>query len=219
MNRYLTHFVTGVVVVMLVLSSTGMAFAAEDSYIVGRLLGTVQPLPQFFQTSTYLMTQNFYPEFRFFRIVNSQSGKKININPLRSNGYFAKSLEPGTWVLERQRKDSPGEDRGKIIEIMTFEVPEGSLINLGTLQVVLDGEPKEKLRPRGGGTDGEYIYTYHYERTDGATDMAWPVDNLKKKKSKVFDKYQDNLVDISEPVTTETDTSKILIQDSSGSGR
>jgi len=167
------------------------------------------------------MTQRDFPEFRFFRIVNSESGKKININPLRSNGYFAKSLKPGTWVLERQRKDSTGEGRGEILKIMTFEVPEGSLINLGTLQIVLDGTPEETLRPFGGGgsTEGAYVYTYHYERVDGEADQIWPVDHLKTKKPKIFDKYKDNVVNVSEPITSESDNSRIIIRDSGGSGR
>jgi len=212
MKRHALCLTLLLIVVIFVPSTAKVAFAEEDSYFVGRLLGTVQPLPKFFQTSTQLMTQRDYPEFRFFRIVNTQSGKKININPLRSNGYFGKSVGPGTWILERNRKDSTGDGRGKVIEIMTFEVPKGSLINLGTLQIVLDGEPKETLKQGVSSTEGEYIYTYSYMRAEGAEASIWPVDNLKNKKSKVYDRYQGNIVDVKEPLTAETDNSKIILR-------
>lgn len=208
MNRNKIILIASLMGLLLIPSTAKVSLAAEDSHIVGRLLGTVHPLPGFFRNNNTLVANNDYPEFLGFRFVNSQSGKKTNMRP-DSNGYFSKSLEPGTWVLERFRKDRPSGDAVKVFEIMTFDVPERALVNLGTIRIVLEGEPQETFRIRAGEQKGTYIYTYNYERSGSADDFSWPIDNLKRKQSKIFEEYQSNIVDVNEPVTTQTDSSMI----------
>ncbi len=216
MNKTGNFLMTVITVMVLAASYTGPAFAAEQSYFILRLNGTVQPLPGMSSGNVDLMANNEKPEFFGFRVVNSQSGKRLRIRPGHS-GYYARSLGPGTWTLERDRKDRP--DKGdRVIRILTFEVPEGSLVNLGTIDIVLDDKPKENLMikpdPFTGGvrTTGIYTYTYRYERAGGADDFTWPVNTLKKRKSKIYEQYQDNIVEVKEPVTPDTDGSRIKLE-------
>jgi hypothetical protein len=211
MNRCRTFLTLCLTVMLFIPATVRVSLAAEDSVAIGRILGTIQPLSGFFKNNNTLVANNDYPEFLGFRFVNSQSGKKIKIRP-RGSGYFSKSLGPGTWVLERHRNDRVSGDVPKEFKIMTFDVPEESLVNLGTIRIVLDGEPEETLFLRGGKDTGIYIYTYHYQRDEGADDFSWPVDNLKKKDSDVFEQYQNSIVEIKEPVTTEKDGSKYKVE-------
>lgn len=210
MNRYRTFFILGIMVFLLIPSTVKVSSAAEDSVVIGRLLGTVQPLPLYFSRSDRLIANRYQPEFLGFRFFNSQSGKKVKVHP-DGSGYFSKSLAPGTWVFERYRKDRLSGDVPKEFKIMTFDVPEESLVNLGTIRVVVDGEPEERLLGSGGQSKGIYTYTYHYERAGEADGFSWPIDKFKKKKSDAFEKYQGSIVQIKEPVTTEKDGSKIRI--------
>jgi len=216
MNRYLTCLVAAIIVLLTISISPSPGVAADDSYFILRLNGTVQPLPGMLSGDVYLMSQNERVEFLGFRIVNSQSGKKITVRPGHS-GYYGKKLGPGTWTLERDRRDRP--DKGdKIIKILTFEVPEGSLVNLGTINIVLDGKPTERIMDRpdrftgGVRTTGTYTYSFHYERPGGADDFTWPVNTLKERSSKVYDQYQGNLVEMKEAVTSDKEGSKIKLE-------
>jgi hypothetical protein len=212
MNSYRTFLTLGLIVLLFIPSTVKVSSAAEDSIAIGRLLGTIQPLPLNFSRSDRLIAKNYYPEFLGFRFVNSQSGKKVKMRP-DSKGYFSKSLGPGKWVLERYRKDRLSGDVPKEFKIMTFDVPDGSLVNLGTIQIVLDGEPEERLLGSGGFSKGIYTYTYRYERSGDSDGFSWPVDNLKKKDSDAFEQYQSSIVEIKEPLTTEKDGSKIRISE------
>ena len=203
--------IAGLFIMMLIPTTVKVSSAAEDSHVVGRLTGTIQPIPGYFSRSNKLIADNYNPEFLGFRFVNSQTGKKVKMRP-DSNGYFSKSLGPGTWVLERHRNDRVDGDVPKVFQIMTFDVPEGSLVNLGTIRIVLDGEPKETLFVRGGSDSGTYIYTYHYERAGGSDDFSWPVDNFKRKDAKAFEQYKNSIVEIKESITTEKDGSKVRIK-------
>lgn len=211
MNRYRTMIIAGLFIMMLIPTTVKVSSAAEDSHVVGRLTGTIQPIPGYFSRSNKLIADNYNPEFLGFRFINSQTGKKVKMRP-DSNGYFSKSLGPGTWVLERHRNDRVNGDVPKVFQIMTFDVPEGSLVNLGTIRIVLDGEPKETIFVRGGSDSGTYIYTYHYERGGGSDDFSWPVDNFKRKDAKAFEQYKNSIVEIKESITTEKDGSKVRIK-------
>jgi hypothetical protein len=202
MNRCLVFLLIAVAVVLAVTSFTGTVFAAQDSYFILRLNGTVQPLPGMSSGNVDLMANNDYPEFYGFRVVNSQSGKRLLV---------------GTWTLERDRRDRP--DKGeKIIRILTFEVPPGSLVNLGTIDIVLEGDPKEIIRDKpdmytgGIRTTGIYTYSYHYERPGAADDFTWPVNTLKERKSKIYEQYQGSIVEVKEPVTSDPDGSRIKLE-------
>ena len=211
MKEYRNLFLSGLVMLLLIPTTVKVSSAADDSHVTGRLTGTVQPIPGHFSRSNKLIADNYNPEFLGVRFVNSQTGKKVKMRP-DSNVYFSKSLGPGTWTLERDRKDRTSGDVPREFKIMTFDVPEGSLVNLGTIRIVLDGEPEETLFLRGGSDSGTYIYTYHYERAGGADDFSWPVDNLKQKDSGVFEQFQNAIVEIDESVTTEKDGSKVRIK-------
>ena len=201
----------GPLIFVFVLSTVGFVMAEDSSYIVGRLLGPLKPSPASSGDNSDPTNPAGYPEFPGFRFVNSQSGKKINMRP-DSRGYFSKSLEPGKWVFERLRKDRPGGEGPKVLEIMIFEVPAGSLVNLGTIIIVVDGEPTESIKVRGTSEQGTYVYTYHYERSDAAEDNNWPLDNLKRKDPKTLDSYQDNIVQVKDPVITEIDRSRVILR-------
>ena len=216
MNRYLTFSIVAFITAVLISISPNPAIAAEDSYFILRLNGTVQPLPGMSSGNTDLMANNLQPEFLGFRIVNSQSGKRLLVRPGHS-GYYGRKLGSGTWTLERDRKDRP--DKGdKVIRILTFEVPEGSLVNLGTINIVLDGKPTERIMDRpdrytgGVRTTGIYTYSYRYERPGSPDDFTWPVNTLKERKSKVYDQYQDNIIQVKEAVTSGTDGSRIKLE-------
>lgn len=211
MNRYRASLISSLVILLLIPSTVKMSLAAEESHAVGRLTGTVQPLPGFFSRNDTLIAKRYYPEFLGYKFVNSQSGKKVKFRP-DSNGHFSKSLGSGTWILERHRNDRVSGDVPKVFKIMSFDVPAGSLVNLGTIRIVLEGDPKETFTSRGGQDTGTYIYTYHYKRDGGTEDYSWPVDNLKKKDSGVFEKYQNAIVEVKEPVTKERDGSKYRIK-------
>jgi len=214
MNRYRSLLTFGLIGLLFVPATVDISFAAQDSVVIGRLPGTIQPLPLNFSRSDRLIAKDYHPAFLGFRFVNSQSGKKVKMRP-DSKGYFSKSLGPGTWVLERYRKDRLSGDVPKEFKIMTFDVPEGSLVNLGTIQIVLDGEPEERLLGSGGFSKGIYTYTYRYERSGDLDGFSWPVDNLKKKDSDAFEHYQSSIVEIKEPLTTEKDGSKVRISENS----
>jgi hypothetical protein len=210
-KRYRIIPVVGLLSAMLVLSALGTALAEEDSYLIGRLFGSTQPLPGYFRGNVNLMSNNVYPEFFGFRFVNSQSGKKTHMRP-DSRGYFFKSMEPGTWTFERLRKDRPSGEGPKVLEIMTFDVPAGSLVNLGTIIIVVDGKPTERLRIKSHSEEGTYVYTYRYARSDSADDNTWPLDNLKRKKPKILENYKDSTVEVKDPVTTDLDSSRIKLR-------
>lgn len=210
-KRYRTFFYLGLVALLLVPSSAKVSYASQDSVVVGRLFGSTQPLPGFFSGNITLMANNVYPEFLGFRFVNSQSGKKIKMRP-DGMGFFLKSLEPGTWTFERLRNDLPGGDGPKVFEIMTFNVPPGKLVNLGTIIIVLDGKPTERLRVKKNWQEGTYIYTYHYVLSDSAEDNTWPVDNLKRKKPDVLERYKNSIVEIIDPITPDLDSSRVILR-------
>jgi len=211
MKRYAPCLAVLLIGVFFVLSTARVALADENSHFVGRLLGTVQPLPGFFRSNVTREVRNQTPEFRGFRIVNSKSGRRINIRP-DNNGFFSNSLEPGNWVFERNRRDRPSRDIPAVLQIMTFDVPERSLANLGTIRIVLEGDPSETLALGRRRDQGTYIYTYTYERGEGEDDFTWPLDNLKRRNSAIFEKFRNNIVDIKEPITAETDTSRFVIR-------
>jgi len=211
MKKYRVFFVVGILIIVLVLPALGTAIAETDSYVVGRLFGSTQPLPDFFKGNVNLMANNVEPEFLGFRFVNSQSGKKVKMRP-DSKGYFSKSLGPGRWTFERLRNDRPGGEGPKVLEIMTFDVPAGSLVNLGTIIIVVDGKPTERLRIKKSMDEGTYDYTYRYERSDSEEDNTWPLDNLKRKDSKTLEKYQDSTVEVKDPVTTDLDSSRVRLR-------
>ena len=211
MDKYRTCFILGLFATVLILSTVAASHASQESVIIGRLFGSTQPLPDFFRGNVNLNANNIEPEFLGFRFVNSQSGKKIKMRP-DSLGYFSKSLEPGTWTFERFRTDRPNTDDPKVIEIMTFDVPPGSLVNLGTIIIVVDGKPTERLHIRKNWEEGTFVYTYNYFRSDSAEDNAWPLENLKRKKPKTLEKYKDRIVEITDPVTTDADSSRVKLR-------
>lgn len=206
-----TFLITGLMVLLLVITCGAVSYAAEESVVIGRLFGSTQPLPGFFRANMILLANNVYPEFLGYRFVNTQTGKKIKMRP-DGIGFFLKSMEPGTWTFERFRKDRPVDSGPDVIEIMTFDVPEGSLVNLGTIIIVLEGEPTEQLRVKKNWQEGAYVYTYRYFLSDSAEDNKWPIDNLERKKPKVLAEYNDNVVEVKDPITSDLDSSRIILK-------
>ena len=97
MNRYRTMIIAGLFIMMLIPTTVKVSSAAEDSHVVGRLTGTIQPIPGYFSRSNKLIADNYNPEFLGFRFVNSQTGKKVKMRPDSNGPGFSRDTE--TTVL------------------------------------------------------------------------------------------------------------------------
>jgi len=211
MYNYRTFLVSGLLTLFLVITSAGVSRADQESVVIGRLFGSTQPLPGYFRGHVRLAANNKYPEFLGYRFVNSRSGKKIKMRP-DGIGFFLKSLEPGTWTFERLRKDRPADSGPEVFEIMTFQVPAGAVVNLGTIIIVLEDEPSELLKIRQNWQEGTYVYKYRYFLSDSAEDNIWPVDNLKRKKPDLLERYDSNIVEVKDPITSDIDSSRVILR-------
>lgn len=210
MKRPRHPYFPAVLVAACLLLTPQAAEAEVDSHVVGRLLGPVQSRSPDFGNGTIKTARGRSLEFPGFRLINSRSGKKINIRP-DSNGYFSKSLEPGSWTLERFRKDRPDNKRDEIITIVAFDALAGSIINMGTILIVVD-DKKERLRIKKYSTEATLVFTYHYERPGSSDDFSWPLENLRRKTPQVLENYRDNVVELTDPVTTDPDSSRVKVR-------
>ena len=96
---------------------------------------------------------------------------------LRSQGYFFKTVRPGTYILRFINfNSSPAYNN-----ILRFDVPEGKLINLGTIKIVIDNSSVR-------GTVS--TATYHFERVNDDSALY----QLENQYPDVYRMYKEKLI-------------------------
>jgi hypothetical protein len=193
--------------------SPGLSYAAGESHVTGRLTGTQRELPGYFRNNMRLHELGIdQVEFYGFRLLRMEDGKNFLIRP-NHDGYFHQDLPGGEYTLTRKRNDRPGYKEPKTIDIMSFEVEPGTLVNLGTLNIVLSGEPSESLFSLAHGTRGKYIYRYHYEREPGDIAFDGPLNWFMGKKPGIGAGFGERIVREGAAVTVEGDGSKVVLEE------
>jgi hypothetical protein len=185
----------------------------SDSYVIGRITGTHQELPGYFRNNEHLAARGIDEvEFTGFRLVREEDGKSFIIVP-NLHGYFYQALPAGMYTLIRKRYDRPGYREPKTIAIMKFEVESGTLVNLGTVHLILDGPPRESLRLMGDNAKGTYTYRYRYERETGDSAYEMPLSWFTDKKPAVKAGFGDKIVQEETQPTREMDGSKVTLRE------
>ena len=181
---------------------------STSSIVIGRLTGTIHPLPGFFYMSDVADVDKI--EILDFQIV-SEDGLVGGFFRPDSSSYFAKEIQPGTYTLRRHRRDRPSYRGNKYINIVTFRIEPGTLVNLGTIQLILEEPPQEDYYSLGIGAKGEYIYNYHYEKMSGKESYDAPLARFRQKRPDVYNRYLNRMQENRDEVTTEFDSSFFVI--------
>jgi len=191
----------------------GLAMSADESYVIGRITGTHQELPGYFHKNPHLISSGTDEvEFTGFRLLREENGKKYSIRP-NHDGYFYQDLPEGDYTLIRKRNDRPKNKEPKTIDIMSFTVKPGTMVNLGTLNLILNGEPHEFLGGLRNSTKGTYTYSYRYERDPGGSVFENPFNWFTKKKPDVAAAFGNSVVREGKTVTSEGDGSKVVLEE------
>jgi hypothetical protein len=201
-----------IIMFIVLISVPGLARSGEESYVIGRIKGTFQELPGYFYKNPYMLSSGVYEvEFTGFRFLRVEDGKKFRIRP-NHGGYFHQRLPGGEYILTRKRNDRPDYREPKTIDIMSFEVKPGTLVNLGTINLLLDGQPHESLWLSKNTSKGTYTYRYHYERESGEKAYDAPLNWFTEKKSKIATSFGDRVVREETALTGEWDGSKVELR-------
>lgn len=209
MKRIAVFMITMFIVLI---SVPGLAWSNEKSYVIGRIKGTYQELPGYFNKNLYLLTEGIYDvEFTGFRLLRVEDGKSFRIRP-NHEGYFHQRLPRGEYTLTRKRNDRPDYREPKTIDIMSFTVEPGTLVNLGTSNLVLDGEPHESLWLSQYTSKGTYTYRYRYERDSGGSAFDNPYKWFTEKKPDTAAGFGDRVVRENGALTGEGDGSKVELR-------
>jgi len=183
------------------------------SYVIGRIQGTHQPLPTWFRGSESLSRQGIEEvELMGFNLLRKTDGKKFFIRP-NQEGYFRQALPGGDYTLIRERRDKPNYKEENRIDILEFNVPPGSLVNIGTIDLVFQGKPEESLWDTSWGTQGTYIYHYGYGRKTGAESYTGPLDWFKSRKPKIARELASTARKVQTLPATTKDSSKVVLED------
>jgi hypothetical protein len=177
---------------------------ATSSIVIGHLTGTRHPLPGFFYMVDVAYVEKI--EILDFQIVSEDGLVKGFFRP-DTRSYFAKEIPPGTYTLRRHRRDRPSYQGDKYINIVTFRVEPGTLVNLGTIKLILEGPPQEDYYSIGNRERGKYIYSYHYERMSGGEAYKAPLARFRQKRPDVYDRYLNRMQENRDEVTSEFDSS------------
>ena len=200
-----------IIMFIVLISVPGLTRSAGESYVIGRITGTFQHLPGYFYKNLYMLRQGIYDvEFTGFRLLRVEDGKSFRIRP-NHEGYFHQRLPGGEYILTRKRNDRPHYKEPKTIDIMRFTVEPGTLVNLGTSNLILDGKPHESLRGFHNDTTGIYTYRYRYERDSGEKAYDAPLNWFTEKKSKIATSFGDRVVREETALTGEWDGSKVVL--------
>jgi hypothetical protein len=203
---------TAAVLVFYSITMPAHAGVSLDSVVIGRLNGTLHEPPRsFLGNSPTVGGARGSVEIKGFRLVRDD-GKTFTIRPLGS-GYYRQALPPGEYTLVRKRTDRPLHKEDKVIRILTFTVTESSLINLGTLDIVLQGKPEELFFRASRNPKGKYIYRYRYERADGEEAMAAPLEWFMEKKKSTAANYAGRVVTIDTIPTDLADSSRFTLRE------
>ena len=201
-----------IVAVFLSVSFPGFALASRDSHVIGRITGTYQPLPGYFHNNPYMLARGIDKvEFTGFRLTNADSRKVFLIRP-NNDGFFHQALPGGDYILTRKRTDRPGYREPKTIDILNFTVDEGTIVNIGTIGIVLDGEPDESLRSMQHSARGTYSYRYRYERITGDSAFDRPMNWFRNKKPDTAAGFGDSVRMEDGAPTDITDGSRVLLR-------
>ncbi|MCJ7500836.1 hypothetical protein MUP29_11335 [bacterium] len=201
---------SSVMLVLCILFIPVHAAFAGDSYVLGSILGTRNEIPGDFAFNEALAAKGIeFVEFYGFKLVRAKDGKKFTVRPNR-NGYFLQELTPGSYTLIRERKDRPDRSSDKTIELLQLKVDQGFLVNLGTLEIILDGKPDEQLS--GVRTyKGVYTYKYTYARVGGDEAYESPLEWLRETKPDLVAGFGGNVTQVDQAPTREPDGSKITL--------
>ena len=190
----------------------------NEAVVVVRLKGTVMGLPGFFAGEQLHQPGGENFEILGFEIAG-RNGIRVRVRPLE-RGFVAKAVPAGDYVLRRVRRDRPSGDGEGEIEILSFSVRSGELVNLGTVKVVLEGPPLETLRMSPGYRPGTfdfsmvgiYLYTYRYERVEGEASHAEPMEWFRDRHSEVYGRFRNGSTTLSPAVTSESDRSVFTVE-------
>ncbi len=188
------------------------AVPSGTSIVIGQLTGTRHPLPGFFYMNDMMDVSEI--EILGFQVV-SDDGSDVALLRPDSRSYFAKELSPGTYTIRRHRRDRPDYYAERYIDIITFRIKPGQLVNLGTIMLVLDGPPSEYYYSVTYMDKGEYIYSYHFRRMRGKDSYRMPLERFRVKRPRVYEQFKGNIVQNTDPVTSEPDRSEKILIDSS----
>jgi len=200
-------------VLLAVILAPGTVPAAGASYVIGRLTGTHRELPGYFRNNMRLYNEGTdRVEFTGFRLLRVEDGRKFIIRP-NHEGFFYQKLPGGEYSLMRKRTDRPGYREPGTIDIMRFGVKPGTLVNLGTVHIVLNGDPLESLRLYPNSSRGTYIYSYRYERERG--DGAWeaPLTWFRQKNRRAAHDFESRVVLNDAELTGEGDGSRVILRE------
>ena len=100
----------------------------------------------------------------------------------------------------------------EFVRILNQKTTPSKLINLGTINLILDGKPRESLYGRGDYEKGVYTYTYRYQRDSEDTAYASPLNWLRARRQKVYDRLRNKLTEIKAEPTTDRDSSRVVIE-------
>jgi hypothetical protein len=201
---------------VLSVSSTVVSVHAQrdsKSVVIGRLKGTWQELPGYFaHNPEFLSRSKDSVEFKGFRLRNLRTGKNFIIRPFKS-GFYSQRLPEGEYEMLRVRRDKPGYREEKTINILYFSVPGASLVNLGTLRIVLQGAPHESLTWGQEWAKGTYTYRYGYERVTGIEAYDAPLHWYSEKNPEYSVDYEKRIILIENDPTELVDSSRLVIRD------
>jgi hypothetical protein len=190
-----------------------LAMSADESYVIGRITGTHQSLPGYFHNNPDMLSSGpDEVEFTGFRFLRVEDGKTFRIRP-NHDGYFYQDLPGGRYILTRKRNDRPNYKEPKTIDILNFTVEPGTLVNIGTLNLVLNGKPHESLRGFRNGTKGIYTYSYRYERDSSGSVFDNPFNWFTEKKPDTAAGFGNTVVREGTAVTSEGDGSKVVLEE------
>ena len=99
-------------------------------------------------------------------------------------------------------------------KIFTFKVPEGSLVNLGTLHIVLQGKPEQSLYRASKPAKGRYTYYYRYERPEGDEALSAPLEWFRVKEAARTAAYSDRVVTVKTEPADLVDSSRFTLRES-----
>ena len=78
---------------------------------------------------------------------------------LQNQGYIFKSVRPGIYILRLQKRIGGRYDQDNIFR---FEVPEGKLVYLGTIKIVIDNVAVPSLPRYRMPNETSMMFKYHY---------------------------------------------------------
>jgi hypothetical protein len=193
---------------------TGTAFSNDSSYVIGRITGTQRPLPGYFENNMRLAARGIdRVEFYGFRLIRKTDGETFLLRPTHE-GFFYQKLPGGTYTLTRKRNDRPDYRRPKTLDILTFDVDPGTLVNLGTIDLVLEGEPEAKVMHRQKVVKGTFIYRYRYERSVGDQGFLSPLGWFSGKKPDEARGYDGRRVRVETMPASVVDGSRVRLRES-----